>query len=314
VNTNKTYNILSNDYDSDGTIDVDTLTIEDNVTDGILQIDLSSGNIMYSPEKDYHGTDSFSYYFKDNDGDNSNVATVSIKIKEHIPPIASFSFTPVSPVANTTIQFTDTSTDQDGSIKTWIWDFGDNTKKSTKKNPTHIYSNPGIYSISLKISDDDNLNDTITKKVSINTPTDPTIIIDVLTPFEDEEIEGIVLISGTADAENGVDHILVKIDSDDWNNALGINSWSIEWDSTDVMNGIHSIIVQCVDEAGYSSTAIRNVRVNNDMTAKKNNDVNNGLNNAQSDDSGMSTLMTFIGLIILIVIILLSTIYFIWRF
>jgi len=33
----------------------------------------------------------------------------------------------------------------------WFWEFGDGNT-STEQNPTHIYSNPGLYTVSLTVS------------------------------------------------------------------------------------------------------------------------------------------------------------------
>ena len=58
---------------------------------------------------------------------------------------ADFTATPTSGTVPLTVQFTDTST---GSPTTWLWDFGDGTTGSAQ-NPSHIYTSPGTYSVSL---------------------------------------------------------------------------------------------------------------------------------------------------------------------
>ncbi len=61
------------------------------------------------------------------------------------PPIAYFSATPTTGIRPVTANFYDLST---GSPTSWLWDFGDNNT-STLRNPTHTYSAPGKYSITL---------------------------------------------------------------------------------------------------------------------------------------------------------------------
>ena len=47
------------------------------------------------------------------------------------------------------VTFSDLST---GNITSWLWDFGDGNT-ATDQNPSHTYSNPGTYTVSLTISD-----------------------------------------------------------------------------------------------------------------------------------------------------------------
>ncbi|UCD62590.1 MAG: PKD domain-containing protein [Candidatus Zixiibacteriota bacterium] len=49
-------------------------------------------------------------------------------------------------------QFLVTFTDQSmGLGEQWIWDFGDGTYDSTEQNPTHAYTQPGFYTVGLKV-------------------------------------------------------------------------------------------------------------------------------------------------------------------
>lgn len=47
------------------------------------------------------------------------------------------------------VQFIDLS--EGGGINSWLWTFGDGGA-STEQNPLHFYSHPGIYSVSLTVS------------------------------------------------------------------------------------------------------------------------------------------------------------------
>ncbi len=64
-------------------------------------------------------------------------------------PTANFSFAGVDlgPIA-----FTDLSTDPDGTIVAWLWNFGDGGS-STLKNPSHTFAAPGTYPVSLTVTD-----------------------------------------------------------------------------------------------------------------------------------------------------------------
>jgi len=58
---------------------------------------------------------------------------------------ASFSYSPSSPTAGQSVQFTDTSA---GSPTSWLWNFGDGGT-STAQNPTHTYTTAGSKTVTL---------------------------------------------------------------------------------------------------------------------------------------------------------------------
>ncbi|MFQ6090634.1 MAG: PKD domain-containing protein, partial [Candidatus Bipolaricaulia bacterium] len=82
---------------------------------------------------------------------NTATKTLAVGIK---PPIANFAFTPASPRVGQTVQFTDQSTDPDGTIQSWSWDFGDGDS-STERNPKHQYAQKGTYTVKLTVTDND---------------------------------------------------------------------------------------------------------------------------------------------------------------
>ena len=75
------------------------------------------------------------------------------------PPVsASFTASPTSGAAPLAVSFTDTSSGQPTS---WSWAFGDGTT-STAQNPTHAYSAPGNYSVTL-VASNAGASNTLTK-------------------------------------------------------------------------------------------------------------------------------------------------------
>jgi hypothetical protein len=62
--------------------------------------------------------------------------------------------------------FTDRSTDSDGTIKSWIWDFGDG-KTSTEQNPSHRYVKFRNYSVTLTVTDDRGESNSTLKNITI---------------------------------------------------------------------------------------------------------------------------------------------------
>jgi PKD repeat protein len=79
------------------------------------------------------------------------------------PPVANFSF-----VANgLAVQFTDASSDSDGTIASRAWTFGDGGT-STATSPSHTYAAAGTYSVSLKVTDNGGATNTKTTSVTVS--------------------------------------------------------------------------------------------------------------------------------------------------
>ena len=81
VNTPVVIDVPTNDTDPDGTIDKTTVTVVTQPTHGTVTVNPVNGEVTYTPATGYSGKDQFTYTVKDNDGNLSNVATVSIVIK-----------------------------------------------------------------------------------------------------------------------------------------------------------------------------------------------------------------------------------------
>ena len=78
----------------------------------------------------------------------------------NIPPAASFT----SSCSGLSCSSSDTSTDSDGTISAWSWDFGDGQTSATQK-PNHEYYIGGAYTVSLTVTDDGGASDTATQVV-----------------------------------------------------------------------------------------------------------------------------------------------------
>jgi PKD repeat protein len=82
-------------------------------------------------------------------------------VKVLASPHANFTADKTIAARGEAIQFTDLST---GNPASWWWDFGDGTG-STQRNPSHIYTSPGNYTVRLTVSNPagkDNMTETIT--------------------------------------------------------------------------------------------------------------------------------------------------------
>ncbi|MCJ7571398.1 MAG: DUF2341 domain-containing protein [Candidatus Thermoplasmatota archaeon] len=95
------------------------------------------------------------------------------------PPIANFTYTPTNPKNTSVVHFTDISTDSDGTIVSWWWDFGDHYY-SDLQNPIHCYYQDGSYNVTLTVTDDKGATNTSQQTIVVssnsapNTPIKPS--------------------------------------------------------------------------------------------------------------------------------------------
>jgi hypothetical protein len=97
-----------------------------------------------------------------------------------IPPHADFIYLPskdVLRVVGNPLYFKSISTDLDGEIIEEWWRFKDSEPWVMTDDPIYIYSEPGYYNVSLRIMDNDHINNTYTKRIRVyeRTPTFQTI-------------------------------------------------------------------------------------------------------------------------------------------
>ena len=84
----------------------------------------------------------------------------------NMPPVAEFTFDPLEPSRHDTVQFSSTSYDNDGTIVSWQWDFGDDSTASGEQ-VTHLYENYASYTVTLVVEDDGGISDTAQTEVTV---------------------------------------------------------------------------------------------------------------------------------------------------
>ncbi|HMJ46549.1 MAG TPA: PKD domain-containing protein, partial [Ferruginibacter sp.] len=89
-------------------------------------------------------------------------------------PVASFNASNPGSCSMSAINFTDNSTgDGIHPITKWVWDYGDGIIDTLLSGPfSHLYSNPGIYTVKLRVIDNNNCSDTSSRVnlVTISAP------------------------------------------------------------------------------------------------------------------------------------------------
>jgi thermitase len=106
------------------------------------------------------------------------------------PPIASFTYD----CEELTCQFTDTSTDPDGSVVAWAWTFGDGNG-STAQHSSHTYTADGSYTVTLTVTDNEGATDQTSQSVQVAAddqppPPDPDPV-DITLSAEGYKVRGV---------------------------------------------------------------------------------------------------------------------------
>jgi PKD repeat protein len=99
-------------------------------------------------------------------GGSSDQANHRVTAANNAPTAA---YNPPSCVVGTPCQFTDGSSDSDGSVVGWTWDF-DDEQTSDQKDPQHMYLASGSYNVKLTVRDNDGATSEVTHQVAVTLP------------------------------------------------------------------------------------------------------------------------------------------------
>ena len=183
------------------------------------------------------------------------------------PPVAVATATPTTGDAPLTVAFSSVgSSDSDGTITAFVWDFGDGSLNSTQANPTDTYTSDGSFTAVLTVTDNDGATNSANVIVTVNpaTPSDTTPPTVILTnPAGGATVSATVTITADASDSSGitqvqflVDGVLLSTDT--------TTPYSASWDTTATSNGAHNLTAQATDGAGNVGTsAAVNVTVDN---------------------------------------------------
>jgi len=162
------------------TISTSTTPTACGVTNGIASVTSSGGALPYtyiwltnpvqtSPTASNLASGSYTVIVSDANGCTQSQ---SASVSGGTSPTANFNFNPdVVSLLDPVAAFTDGST---GNPTVWLWNFGDTgsaNNTSFLQNPVHLYSDTGLYCITLIVSDPSGIcRDTIVKCLKVETP------------------------------------------------------------------------------------------------------------------------------------------------
>ena len=91
------------------------------------------------------------------------------------PPHASFT----NSCSDLVCSFTDTSTDTDGALVAWRWDFGEGSS-ATGQSISHTYAEAGTYAVSLTVTDENGATDSTAQSLAVASSSAGTITLTAL--------------------------------------------------------------------------------------------------------------------------------------
>lgn len=146
--------------------DGDALTRSWNFGDGSAAS--ATGSHQYTAANTYTVT----LTVTDPDGANNSVShdvVVGGGSTNNVPPTASFT-APTGCTVNSACPFSDASSDTDGQVVAWEWNFGDGSAVDPNQNTNHTFAVEGEYQVQLKVTDNLGATNTVTHPVVISTP------------------------------------------------------------------------------------------------------------------------------------------------
>ncbi|HEU4662928.1 MAG TPA: PKD domain-containing protein [Dokdonella sp.] len=165
----------------------------------------------------------------------------------NVPPVANFGATTNGLTAN----FTDSSTDSDGSIASRSWTFGDGGT-STATNPSHTYASAGTYSVSLTVTDNGGATNTRTSSVTVSSGSN-------VPPVANFTFSTSGLTASFTDSSTDSDGTIA---SRAWTFGDGGTSTATSPSHTYASAGTYSVALTVTDNGGATNTKTSSVTVN----------------------------------------------------
>ena len=163
LNVDAVNGVLNNDSDSDG-----------NPLTAILQVGPQHGSLTlnpdgsfdYTPASGFTGDDSFSYVASDGLLNSGSAAVTITVITTNHSPVASFIAMIPCRVGEECLFDATSSTDVEGPIAAYDWDFFDGSA-GTGVNTSHTYMSSGTFLVTLTVTDSEGLTDSFSMMVEV---------------------------------------------------------------------------------------------------------------------------------------------------
>lgn len=116
------------------------------------------------------GTYTVTLTVTDNKGATSSTTRTVTANAPNLPPTADFQFSPNGGAAPLIVFFDGSlSSDPDGPIDDYVWDFGDGTAPGSGKTPAHTFATAGTFTVRLTVADAQGATASTTRSITVTT-------------------------------------------------------------------------------------------------------------------------------------------------
>ncbi len=173
------------------------------------------------------------------------------------PPVAGFAYSPASPSTTDTLEFTDQSTDADGQVVAWAWDFGDGATADVQ-NPQHSYSRSGSYTVTLVVKDDDGNSSPMATQVITVKNAAPTAMFKVSPSDPRVAVSTLFDASGSYDVDGRIVSYAWDFDGD---GVFDVDGASSDVEHTFANTGDATVTLKVTDDEGSSTEVSKTLTV-----------------------------------------------------
>jgi PKD repeat protein len=179
--------------------------------------------------------------------------TINVNGVPNNPPSPDFKWAQTSFTPTLKVQFTDTSSDVEGSLVAWHWDFGD-SQTADVQNPEHIYASAGTYLVVLTVTDSGGLKESVAIQITVVPPGNNPPIANFSFSQQNRKLV--------------IDFVDTSLDTDGtittWNWNFGDNSTDTVQNPshTYLSAGTYQVTLTVTDNGGKSGSITKNVIVN----------------------------------------------------